>query len=410
MVSIFDYTHSNAIDKERYGGKQENIKRADNISDKDFKLALAGLTTSNTECAENVNHDIGTPCSSKKILKVLELFNTGLGRSSKKVTFEKEDKYFEKEDKYFEKEDKYFEKEDNSSEKEDNSFEQNKKKNLSFLKENILPTAETDESEIIRNAADILGCTSESCVISHPSLRKFIIDHKIISPKELDFELELRFKAPGPRNSLNLLSNFNIDETLQRWARTFPKFFPCPFAMMDFDHNGDFFGKTDLPAIMRGEVDVKLGPAIGKVRNKFECFGCIVNTDTSRGPGKHWVAVFVDCRSQKIEDSIGKPWTVEYFNSSGRPPPKSMINWMERIRAQLSEYRSKREECRNAVCDVITVSVTDMDHQQSETECGMYALFYIRRRLEGVPYSFFENQLIPDNAMTEFRQHVFRDT
>ena len=52
--------------------------------------------------------------------------------------------------------------------------------------------------------------------------------------------------------------------------------------------------------------------------------------------------------------------------------------------------------------------MTDMDHQESRTECGLYALFYIRRRLEGTPLSFFEERPVPDEAMTAFRQHVFR--
>ncbi|MHB8736931.1 MAG: Ulp1 family isopeptidase, partial [Terriglobales bacterium] len=57
---------------------------------------------------------------------------------------------------------------------------------------------------------------------------------------------------------------------------------------------------------------------------------------------------------------------------------------------------------------VESVPVTSMPHQNLDTECGLYALYYIRRRLEGVPYTFFEKQRIPDEAMTEFRKHVFR--
>jgi hypothetical protein len=129
----------------------------------------------------------------------------------------------------------------------------------------------------------------------------------------------------------------------------------------------------------------------------------VINTDTSSGPGKHWVAVFVDCRPAPDE-----PWTVEYFNSAGRPPPKAMVGWMERRRAQLAAYRGQLPSSRGHVCDVIAVPVTDMDHQESQTECGLYALFYIRRRLEGTPYSFFFSQLVPDAAMTAFRAHVFR--
>jgi len=338
------------------GGRDRPDNIAATLSDDSIK-ALAGLTTSTDECAEGIDHAEGTPCASKKILKVVAAFVAA------------------------------------------NPAPDIKK----LANSDLLPTANSSEAAAVRAAARVLGCTSESCVIAHPALHKFVVEHRLAPPNALELELGLHFKAPGPRNSLALLSNYNLDETLQRWGRVFTEFFPCPFAMMDFDSNGDYFGEANFPAILEGRAEVELGSGVGRVRRRASCFGCIVNTDTSRGPGKHWVAVFVDCRPPP-----GEPWTVEYFNSAGRPPPRPMVGWMERTRAQLAEYRSGRPENRNTVCEAVSVPVTDMDHQESQTECGLYALFYIRRRLEGVPYTFFEQQLVPDEAMTTFREHVFR--
>ena len=78
-------------------------------------------------------------------------------------------------------------------------------------------------------------------------------------------------------------------------------------------------------------------------------------------------------------------------------PRRAMTNWMQKSCTRLSERH-----------ETIAVAVTDLDHQESQTECGLYALYYIRRRLEGTPYSFFFERLVPDAAMTAFRQHVFR--
>src|SRR5208282_3841045 len=107
----------------------------------------------------------------------------------------------------------------------------------------------------------------------------------------------------------------------------FPEFYPCPFAMMDFDSTREAFATVDLADVLRGAEPADLGPGVGAVRRPASCFGCVVNTDNSTSPGKHWVAVFVDCRAPP-----GEPWTVEYFNSVGRPPPKPMAKWMERSR------------------------------------------------------------------------------
>lgn len=353
----------------RKGGRARRSARVDNIAaalSGDSVKALAGLTTTTDECAEDVDRAPGAPCATKKILKAVAEFaaasappavgKTGVSRLLGADTPAESSGHGD-----------------------------------------LLPTAPTPEAEAVRAAAAALGCTSESCVVAHPVLREFVVERRLATPRELELELGRRFKAPGPRDSLALLSNYNLDETLQRWARIFPEFFPCPFAMMDFDSNGDYLAEADLPAILEGRADAELGPGVGRVRRRFSCFGCIVNTDTSRGPGKHWVAVFVDCHPPP-----GEPWTVEYFNSVGRPPPKPMLGWMERTRARLAEYRAGRPDC-----DVVSVPVTDMDHQESQTECGLYALFYVRRRLEGTPYTFFKQQLIPDDAMTAFRQHVF---
>jgi len=346
----------------REGGRERGT-RVDNIAaglTGDSIKALAGLTTSTDECAEGIDHAEGTPCATKNILKAVAEFVAAAAVAP------------------------------------------NVAPTASKTAPGLLPTAKTPEAAAVCAAANILRCKSESCVIAHPLLRDFIVERKLATPNALKLELGLRFKAPGPRDSLALLSNYNLDETLQRWGRVFLEFFPCPFAMMDFDVNGDYFGEADLPAILEGRVTFDLGPGVGRVRRKAACFGCIVNTDSSRGPGKHWVAVFVDCRPPP-----GNPWTVEYFNSAGRPPPKPMASWMERTRARLAEYRTSLPDSRKTTCDVVSVAVTDMDHQESQTECGLYALFYIRRRLEGTSYTFFQQQIVPDDAMTAFRQHVF---
>jgi hypothetical protein len=255
----------------------------------------------------------------------------------------------------------------------------------------------SSSSDILERIEAVLGCTSESCVLVNPKFRQFTAKNKII-----DMELETRFKAKGPRNSEALLSNFNIDDTLKRWARKFTNFFPCHFAMMDFERTKEEFETLDLVDVFEGRVSINLGIGMGAVKRPSTCFGCIVNTDSSSGPGIHWVAVFIDIRPPPGED-----WTIEYFNSTGRPPPKAMVRWMEKSRARLAEHRGTKS---NKNMNVITVPVTDLNHQESQTECGLYSLYYIRRRLEGTPYSYFSETLIPDSAMKIFRTHVFRSS
>ena len=264
----------------------------------------------------------------------------------------------------------------------------------------VLPTANTEEAKIIQKAAKSLQCKSESCILSHPKFRKFAATLGM-SEDDIETELKENFKPIGPRDNVDLLSNIDIDSILQQWAKKFNDFYPCPFAMMDFIEHRDVFllDRISLPNILDGKVLINLGNTF--ITRKSSCFGCVINTDKSNGVGKHWVSVFVDCRPDDT-----KPWTVEYFDSVGDPPMKPIIYWMVKTRASLELYRKRI----NVDAPVDEILVTEIDHQLSETECGVYSLYYIRRRLEGYSYKFFTTKIIPDEYIQIFRKYLFRAT
>lgn len=234
-----------------------------------------------------------------------------------------------------------------------------------------------DINDAVEKVKKQTGCNDTVCTLSKLPESETLINESL--------------KPSGPRNTTGLLSNFNIDHSLGQWALEFDTFYPCPFAMVDFATCGDHLGTVDMKSVMSG-VSSGFKLLDGSTRVIFDCFGCVMNTDYSTGGGKHWVAIFVDCREGH------EPWTVEYFNSTGNPPPKQVVVWMEETTAALSEL-NKTE----------SVIVTKFDHQESQTECGNYSLYFIRCRLENVPVSFFNEGLISDDAMIEFRKRLFRD-
>jgi hypothetical protein len=58
---------------------------------------------------------------------------------------------------------------------------------------------------------------------------------------------------------------------------------------------------------------------------------------------------------------------------------------------------------------VIATPVSSVSHQKNDTECGVYSLFFIRKRIVGVPYTYFQDHVISDNEVKEFRKYIFRD-
>lgn len=245
-------------------------------------------------------------------------------------------------------------------------------------------------------AEEKLRCDSESCVLANPQTVE--VATSLGLKDVLLKEVKTRFKPIGPRNSTALLSNLHIDAALDQWKAEFPEFRPCPFAMADFETADFEFRRVSLARLYAEGA---------------RAFACVLNTDVSRGPGKHWVAVFVDMRPDRAQ--LDTPWTIEYFNSAGSPPAVAVVRWMERQRQDLLRVRSgtPAESQDGAAVPpraVETWAVSSVLHQRSQTECGLYSLYYIRRRLEGAPLADFMNpaQPIPDVAMVMFRRHVFR--
>ena len=336
--------------------------------DSTASAAVAATTTNTCECSEAGQRKPGEPCSSTAVVKSISQFLRAVGKPDNVA--------------------------DGAAESAAASAEPPP----------AAPPAGAAPSEIVRAAAGVLGCTTESCILAHPAFREFVAAHAADGPgapkvEAVEADLRTRFKPAGPRDSTQLLSNYDIDAVLQQWAATaFPRFFNYAFSMIDFEETGGPLARADVAGILQGRETQSLGP-VGPVRRVCDTFACVLNTDVSTGRGKHWVSVFGDCR--------GGHWTVEYFNSAGNPPPKEVTRWLEATTARLVSHRAANPAVHGAG-PVTPVVLTDVRHQNSSTECGNYALYYIRRRLEGAPPSTFQTDHIPDDAMIEFRKHLFR--
>lgn len=231
-----------------------------------------------------------------------------------------------------------------------------------------------------------LGCDGEACAVQRAAEAGSAAAAR---------DLASRFKPAGPRRTTALLSNFDIDGVLARWAAEFPRFRHCGYAMMDFAATGGELARADLARAF--------GPA--EAPGRYDTFACVLNTDVSTGPGKHWVAVFADARAANAgaanagnhADTRAAPVTVEYFNSAGNAPTREAAAWQA---AQVARLEAAGRPAR-------AVDGGGVVHQRSQTECGLYALYYIRRRLEGAPPAAFAER-VPDRLMTEFRQYCFR--
>lgn len=217
-----------------------------------------------------------------------------------------------------------------------------------------------------------------------------------ISNEEIQNELEAHFKAYGPRHSTAWLSNLNIDETLLKWAIEFDDFYYCPFAMIDFEKTNILLNRITMSGVYNGIHSLYLGEKFGYVDRYHKYFACVINTDVSTGPGQHWMAIFVDMSLKKTKNA-----TIEFFNSTGERAQASIQRWQAKQKKDIEENLK--------MSATILDATNGTEHQKSNTECGVYSLYYIRSRLEGKPIEYFSADRIPDKHMILFRQYLFID-
>lgn len=232
----------------------------------------------------------------------------------------------------------------------------------------------------VEEAKEKLHCGTERCVVERAGAA---------GVPGAARDLATRFKVKGNRGNA-LLSNTQIDAVMGQFGVQFPDFFPFNFNMKNYAsksfRNGKVLDKPDTLATIQWS-DLVAGNVNGV---KYTRCGCVINTDVYDGDGKHWMALFADASTA----------TVEFFNSSGNAPGPEWINWLVKTKSQMELTGSRAASI---------IRVTSIRHQKSKSECGVYSLFYIWARLNGVPAEYFSQRPVPDQYMFEFRQHIFDD-
>jgi hypothetical protein len=227
----------------------------------------------------------------------------------------------------------------------------------------------TQPKKIIEEAKKSLKCSSEKCLVES-------MNHLFDNADEQK-KIKLAFKPKGPRDNDDWLSNKDIDNVLDQWALD-PEFklYNVSFQMIDFDE----FPDNKLLNFNAWEA----------YQQNYRTFCCVLNTDVSTGPGKHWFCVFIDMRT--------KPFSVEYFETGGMPIPASIHKWLVKQGALLREHIPTNN-----------IIATDYNQiQKSKTECGVFSLFYIYCRLNGYSYTNFNDpSKITDDIMYKFRNYLY---
>lgn len=116
---------------------------------------------------------------------------------------------------------------------------------------------------------------------------------------------------------------------------------------------------------------------------KYNTVAIVFNLDEHNETGSHWVSFLIDNRIK----------TIEYYDSVGDNPNKNIEEFIHKIS---KIFKNK-----------YSIKINNIKHQHGNSECGVYAMYYITQRLSGNNFETITTNIIKDNEIKKFRKHFF---
>lgn len=202
----------------------------------------------------------------------------------------------------------------------------------------------------------------------------------ILKERNINSDLFYRFAPTRPSSWNNVprqwLTNHDIKKVMNQYEYYYPEFTfigPSPINYDDLKYSNTCVWEE----LCNFSLDKYLGTKTS--------IGIIFNTDVHTGPGKHWIAIFINIKKEYIY----------YFDSGNQKMPLHVVKLMDTIQDQGLKYNIHFEKKQNVT-----------KHQKGYSECGMYCLHFIISLLKGKPLSYFKRR-IPDNKVFALRKLYF---
>ena len=216
------------------------------------------------------------------------------------------------------------------------------------------------------------SCNRESCWLRHKCIKE-------------DIDLETRkftFAPEAPqiwkKNPTEWLSSTDILNVMRQYEKTYPCFEFIGPSPIDYD-NHIAYGECVWEELCEFNLLKTLKDGKRKI-------GIIFNLDKHNQPGSHWVALFIHTKRKEIY----------YLDSYGEKIPKRIEKFANKVIKQALNLGDSYELIENT-----------RRHQFSNSECGMYCLYFIIRMLKGDNFNKFTSKKIPDKLMMKLRKIYF---
>ena len=209
--------------------------------------------------------------------------------------------------------------------------------------------------------------------------------HKLPIPEQEKTDLARQFLRPAAPASWKAdpdmwLDSNNISDTLNQYEEAYSDFeFMGPFPI-DFAAPDPYQKRGVGPKCLMTEIcELRVTKAL---QNGTKSVGIVYNLDPHFKSGSHWVANYIDIPGHKCY----------YFDSYGMAPPMQVARFMKWLTTQDPKmklvYNSRRL-------------------QYSNTECGVYCIYFIIRMLQGDSFLQITRRKPRDADMLFLRSWLF---
>ena len=233
---------------------------------------------------------------------------------------------------------------------------------------------ETNVREIWKKLKSYMStsCNKESCWLRNKEissgLEKSILNNTFAPYQPMEWK----------KNPYEWLSSVDIQKVMKQYENTYKCFEFIGPSPIDFDDH-KLYGECVWEELCKFNL-------IKEIKRGKTKIGIIFNTDPHTKSGAHWIALFINTKTKKII----------YMDSYGDKPPKQINGLVKRIQIQSEKLGESYEYVK-----------TNMRHQYSNSECGMYCLYFIINSLKDKPWNFFNNHRISDKKMKKLRKIYF---
>jgi hypothetical protein len=262
------------------------------------------------------------------------------------------------------------------------------------------PIKKNDPTKIWWDLKNRLDCQKEDCWLDSlfdPQMKEQI-KRFIFAPKH---------PPEWQMNPDEWLSNFDIEDVMKQYQVSNPEFKFIGPTTIDFDSRPpDMAGKCVLEDLCNFDL-------ARFIRAKKTKIGIIFNLDNRKQSGSHWVSAFID-----IENKF-----VFFFDSADNEIPKEI--WQKnpadgRKKPFINRVIEQGLELSRPI-KFVFYNNRGNRHQNSNTECGMYSMFFILTMLTGkIPSSkevlsiqkridLFLKKKISDKYVFDLRKVYYND-